>query len=211
MLGTLMDQRISDRELADDVSWCIWPFQAEEKEGPVPTVSTVSVGAEETAMNLRLSFDPRAFDYDDLGPNLVGFLGRQGVPIDVSQILALLLSEAIVNAVDHGVLGLDSALKAVSFDTYHVKRQARLATGGLAMVDLQVVVHLGLDKSFSHLEVHVSDPGLGFDWRQWLAGMHDASDRPYGRGLLLLQTLARDLAFNEAGNEVSFSLYASET
>lgn len=211
LLNILLDERISDRELADDVSWCIWPFRPDPKEAPTPVVSTLRAEAEETAMNLHLSFDPRAFNYSDLGPNLVGFLGRQGVPTDVSQILALLLSEVIVNAVDHGVLGLDSALKERSYEAYEVDRQTRLAASHLAMVDLQVVVHQGLDKSFSHLEVHVSDPGLGFDWRQWMMGMDEVSDRPYGRGLLLVQTLARDLAFNEAGNQVSFSLYPSDT
>jgi CheY-like chemotaxis protein/anti-sigma regulatory factor (Ser/Thr protein kinase) len=211
MLNTVLDERISDRELADDVSWCIWPFRADPKEAPIPAVPALRAEAEETAMNLCLSFDPRAFNYSDLGPNLVGFLGRQGVPTEVSQILALLLSEAIVNAVDHGVLGLDSALKERSYEAYEAHRQTQLAASRLAMVDLQVAIHLGLDKGFSHLEVHVSDPGLGFDWRQWLARMDDASDRPYGRGLLLIQTLARDLAFNKAGNEVSFSLYASES
>jgi CheY-like chemotaxis protein len=41
------------------------------------------------------------------------------------------------------------------------------------------------------------------------AGAGDSADRFHGRGILLLKTLARDPAFNEAGDRVSFSLYAA--
>jgi anti-sigma regulatory factor (Ser/Thr protein kinase) len=210
LLRDLLEPRAQDRELADDVSWCLWPFRPESMD-LLMRKGDARLGAQGRAsIQLSMSFQPEALDYHELGANLAGFLGRHGVPREVSQVLALLLSEALVNAVDHGTLGLDSALKESGFEVYEAQRLTRLDRGCLAVVDLQVAIHLGREGRFSHLGVQVSDPGLGFDWRQWLAEADGSSIKPHGRGLLLLQTLSRDLAFNEAGNQVSFTLYAPE-
>jgi CheY-like chemotaxis protein len=206
LLRDLLEPRARNRELADDVSWCLWPFRAEPVDLLVPKGDARLETQGLSSIQLCMSFQPEALDYHELGSNLAGFLGRHGVPMEVSQTLALLLSEAIVNAVEHGLLDLDSVLKESGFEVYEAQRLARLARGCLALVELRVAIHLERDGTFSHLGVQVSDPGLGFDWRQWLAALDDASTRPHGRGLLLLQTLARDLRFNETGNEVSFSL-----
>jgi CheY-like chemotaxis protein len=209
LLRDLLEPRARDRELADDVSWCLWPFRPGPLDLLVPKGDARLETQGRPCIQLCLSFQPEALDYHELGSNLAGFLGHHGVPMEVSQILALLLSEAIVNAVEHGLLDLDSVLKESGFEVYEAQRVARLARGCLALVELRVAIHQGRDGAFSHLGVQVSDPGLGFDWRQWLAALGDASTRPHGRGLLLLQALSRDLVFNEVGNQVSFSLYAS--
>jgi CheY-like chemotaxis protein/anti-sigma regulatory factor (Ser/Thr protein kinase) len=206
-LRDLLESRSRDRELADDVTWCLWPFRPESMDLQMQKGDARLGTHGLSSIQLCLSFQPEALDYHELGSNLAGFLGRHDVPMEVTQILALLLSEAIVNAVDHGALDLDSGLKESGFEVYEAQRLARLARGCLAVVDLRVAIHQGRDGNFSHLGVQVSDPGLGFDWQQWLAALDDASARPHGRGLLLLQTLSRDLAFNEAGNQVSFNLY----
>lgn len=210
LLQELIGTRVGNRELADDLSWSLWPYHPEQLEVRLPASPSLRHLADEEYLSLRLQFHPNAVNYYEVGPNLVGFLGRQGVPKDVSQTLALLLSEAIVNAVDHGSLGLDSALKEVGFEAYEVERSHRLASGGKGPVDLQIRIHQRADGAFSHLSVHVVDPGLGFDWRPHLSESEAPATRPYGRGILLLKALAQDLAFSEKGNEIQFSLYARE-
>jgi anti-sigma regulatory factor (Ser/Thr protein kinase) len=208
LLQELIGTRVGDRELADDLSWCLWPFHPERLEVRLPASTRLRLQSDEEYLSLRLRFHPATVNYHEVGPNLVGFLDRQGVPKDVSQTLALLLSEAIVNAVDHGSLGLDSALKEAGFEAYEVERSHRLAAGGKGPVDLQIRIHQRTDGAFSHLNVHVVDPGHGFDWRPHLAEHLDPASRPYGRGILLLKALAQDLAFNDKGNEILFNLYA---
>ncbi|MBI1751270.1 MAG: response regulator [Acidobacteria bacterium] len=210
LLQNLMDERIRDRELADDVSWCLWPFRP-ERARPLRSLGPAPLAREtETGITLRFTFDPRALNYGDLGSNLVSFLGRQGVPEAVSQVLALLLSEAIVNAVDHGVLDLDSALKESEFEVYEAARVAQLSMAHAQFVGVEILVNRTPDGAFSHLFVQVSDPGRGFDWQRALAETESAPEKPHGRGLILLKALGRDLAFNDIGNEVSFSLYAAD-
>lgn len=209
-LQGLLDERIRNRELADDVSCCLWPFRPEQMalaKAP-PEVRLDDMDA--TGIELNLTFDPRVLNYYNLGPNLVGFLGRNGVPDEVAQILALLLSESIVNAVDHGVLGLDSTLKESGIDAYQSSRAAQLALMNTNHVGVRILVNQTLDGAFSHLQVHVTDPGQGFDWRKALQTPEGPSLKPHGRGLIMLKALGRDLSFNEAGNEIRFRLYATE-
>jgi CheY-like chemotaxis protein/anti-sigma regulatory factor (Ser/Thr protein kinase) len=232
LLRGWLDGKVQDRELMDDVSWCLWPFQplvakpvahvhVTRQQGLLTSNCSICgrrealhsrpTSAGQEYINLRLSFHPEALSYQEVGPNLVGLLGRQGVPDTVSQTLAVLLSEAIMNAVEHGALALDSALKESGFEAFEAARQNRLAERKEETVDLQVLVHQKAEGAFSHVEVQVWDSGLGFDWREQLSEGSGPADKPHGRGLILLKSLARDLDFNEAGNRVSFSLYASET
>ncbi len=57
------------------------------------------------------------------------------------------------------------------------------------------------------LQITVRDPGNGFDWRQFAAtASRDTSDRLRGRGLMLIESYAEDIHWNEAGNEIRISL-----
>ncbi|WLT30257.1 response regulator [Geothrix sp. PMB-07] len=207
-LRALVEQRIGNLDLADDVSWCLWPF---EPDWAVPAASeqrTTPEVLEGRTLDLCLRFHPNVPAYQEMGSTLVGFLGRHGVSRSMAQNLALLLSETIINAVDHGVLQLDSALKEVDFERYDLERRSRLKACGHEALELQVSLHIRPDGVCSHLLARMADPGRGFDWRQYLADMADTPDKLSGRGLLLLKALGQDLTFNEAGNEVCFSLHA---
>ena len=209
MVHDLLEERIQDRELYDDVSWCLWPYRPKRMEvAPRPESATTPKTLVE-CLDLHLSFNPGMVKYHELGSNIVGFLEGQGVPRDVSQVLALLLSEALINAVDHGLLGLDSALKDEDLEAYETARTDKL-TAAPGVVDLGIKVNQGSDGSFSHVSVQVSDPGAGFDWRRFLSEMDDCSTKLHGRGLMLLKTLGQDLAYNESGNTVTFSLYSAK-
>ncbi|MBI1752309.1 MAG: fused response regulator/phosphatase [Acidobacteria bacterium] len=209
-LRGLVEQRIGNLDLADDVSWCLWPFQPGHAAPASSGTRLPPENHEGQAMDLRLRFHPGIPAYQEMGSTLVGFLSRHGVSQSMAQNLALLLSEAIINAVDHGVLELDSALKEDDFERYDLERRSRLETCGQVPIELQVSLRLGPDGICSRLLVRVADPGKGFDWRRYLAHMAETPDTLSGRGLLLLQALGRDLAFNETGSEVSFGLYASQ-
>lgn len=208
-LRGLVEQRIGNLDLADDVSWCLWPFQP----GQVPADTGMS--AEKSlppdirggrTLDLCLRFPPSLPAYQEMGSTLAGFLSRHGVSRSMAQNLALLLSESIINAVDHGVLELDSAIKEEDFERYDLERRSRLEACGQETIELQVTLHLRPDGICSRLLARVADPGRGFDWRRHLAG---APDTRSGRGLLLLKALGRDIAFNETGSEVCFSLFGS--
>ena len=189
------------------MSWCLWPYLPDASELARPPSPTERTDASVPCLSLRLRFFPSAQAYDELAPNLAAFLASQGAPGSVTQATAVVVSEALMNAVDHGLLGLDSALKT-SFETFEAERGARLGGDPRGAVELLAVVHRAAGGSFSHVWIQVTDPGQGFDWRSQMANSGDPGTLPHGRGLTLIRALARDLSFNDAGNVISFSIYS---
>lgn len=195
LLKELLDERIQDRELSDDISWCLWPFWPDRVPRTRALASTRTENDSQEGLKVQLGFQPETFCYREVGPNLAAFLGRHGLPADVSRTLALLLSEAVVNAVEHGALEPGSDSEAND--------------GPPGQVGIRLVIHQDAEGAFSRLDVQVRDPGPGFAWRQRLEDPPEASSRRSGRGLTLLKSLAEDFTFNEAGNVLSFSLLAA--
>jgi hypothetical protein len=131
----------------------------------------------------------------------VGFVdaeGRQGV--------SLVLTEMLLNAIEHGNCGIGYKAK-----------QAHLARGGTmqeliarkcrnpAVRQRRVFYSYDIHRERS---VHViRDEGQGFDWRSRAASIEDEDAVDYlaehGRGILLARGYAERIAYNDAGNEVT--------
>lgn len=114
----------------------------------------------------------------------------------------LILTELFVNAVDHGLLGLDSKLKqtAAGMEEYLQERAVRLAglTEGRIEIDLA-----GLDYGGSELlQIRVKDSGAGFDWSGWSRAEAGQTTFAHGRGILLLRALCVGVQFVGNGSEV---------
>jgi CheY-like chemotaxis protein/anti-sigma regulatory factor (Ser/Thr protein kinase) len=134
------------------------------------------------------------------------------VPILVNQILEMeeleserqslftAITELYVNALDHGVLGLDSRLKSdpVGFARYFEEREIRLATldSGYVVFDLAVEqISAGLRR----ILLRVEDSGKGFEYKNHqLASNHETS--LCGRGILLISDLCDTLTYEGLGN-----------
>jgi two-component system, HptB-dependent secretion and biofilm response regulator len=118
------------------------------------------------------------------------------------QSLFTVMTELYVNALDHGVLGLDSNLKsdASGFAQYFQERENRLAKldDGYVYFDLAVDF---TDNTHSIL-LRVEDSGNGFDF----TNIVDPADLPdtalSGRGISLVKTLCQTLEFEGRGNVV---------
>ena len=197
-------------ELAgDDLTWCLWevPPAAHRvpagEEPPAPLPRALVPGFE---ASFRL--DPRSHGPRDVLPRILALV--QGFPVDhlQAQIFAMLLHEALTNAVEHGILGLDSAIKTQGFEAFEQHRKRALARAGLGDVRFTLTLFHQEGEAthrIRRIRAEVEDPGPGFDWRPWLEpgdpGLH-----PFGRGIQMLRGLARDLEFNEVGNRVGFSV-----
>lgn len=116
--------------------------------------------------------------------------------------LFTVLAELYSNALEHGVLGLDSALKsdAEGFAEYYRQRSARLAVLG----DGFVRFHLQLlpEGSGGRLVVRVEDSGPGYDG-QSILDQQLRSARLCGRGLTLVRQLSERCSWGENGQGVS--------
>ncbi|WP_439889025.1 fused response regulator/phosphatase [Pseudomonas sp. MBLB4123] len=116
------------------------------------------------------------------------------------------LAELYSNALEHGVLGLDSALKrdAEGFAEYYRQRSARLA----ALDEGYVRFHLNLfpEAAGGRLVVRVEDSGPGFDG-QAVLDRQMALDSLCGRGLALVRQLSERCTWPDDGRgaRVEFS------
>jgi PAS domain S-box-containing protein len=141
-------------------------------------------------------------------PVIVGLTRTFGLRHDVEARLFTILSELFVNALEHGLLQLDSRIKHQSggFDAFFELRAERLAALQSGSVSIQVE-HTAFGADQGHLRITVRDSGSGFDHRTLSAAADagTASPVPCGRGLALLRSLADTVAFNDAGNIATVS------
>jgi signal transduction histidine kinase len=112
------------------------------------------------------------------------------------------LAELYSNALEHGVLGLDSSLKcnAEGFAEYYLQRSDRLAQlrEGYVRFHLQLVP----ESAGGRLTVRVEDSGAGFDG-QAILQQQLRVDRLCGRGLALVRQLSERCTWSEDGRGVS--------
>jgi anti-sigma regulatory factor (Ser/Thr protein kinase) len=117
-----------------------------------------------------------------------------------------ILSELLGNAVDHGLLGMDSAMRATleGFTAYYDTRNGRLK----AVTDGFVRVHLSLsprDRG-GRLAMRIEDSGPGFDWQTKVRELETTTGYS-GRGLPLLTALCESVRYEGNGNTVE-AVYA---
>ena len=119
--------------------------------------------------------------------------------------LNTILAELYSNALEHGLLHLDSSLKnsAQGFAKYYALRHERLntLTEGFVRFDIQ---HHPTEQG-GKLILQVTDSGDGFDFSQ--RRQQSSSDNPHlmnyhGRGIRLIETLCQRLEFIGSGNSV---------
>ena len=111
------------------------------------------------------------------------------------------MAELYSNALEHGVLGLDSRLKrdAEGFAQYYRQRNERLAhlNSGYVRVHVQV----SPTDSGGKMTLRIEDSGPGFDVEQVLARPLDI-DRLSGRGLSLVRQLSSAVGWSDGGRSV---------
>ncbi|MFW5739214.1 MAG: ATP-binding protein [Myxococcota bacterium] len=121
---------------------------------------------------------------------------------EVRQDLAITLGELLLNAIEHGCLGISyeeksAALAGGQLATLREERRADPRLSG-RRVWVQVVW------TRTQVRFVIRDEGPGFDWRN----APDPTDpenllRENGRGLAIAQWLVDSMQFNERGNEVT--------
>jgi lipopolysaccharide/colanic/teichoic acid biosynthesis glycosyltransferase len=117
------------------------------------------------------------------------------------------IAEALLNAVVYGALRIPSSREREPIELLGEIRAAETRAVARA---LRVEVEVAGDGSGDGL-VRVIDDGPGFDWqRQLLASKSNAILSTRGRGIMIMQTAARDVAWNDAGNQVSLRFARDE-
>ncbi len=131
-------------------------------------------------------------------PVLVSYLMEMEALEAERQSLFTVMTELYVNALDHGVLGLDSTLKAdpEGFQTYFQTRETRLAN----LDSGYVIFNLSVEQESTRRSVllRIEDSGKGFDYANHSTQMRDTALA--GRGIILIQDLCESLEYHGKGN-----------
>ena len=135
----------------------------------------------------------------DVVPLVVQLLSKMSSVKKHHSALFLILSELFNNALDHGVLGLDSGLKRGldGFEHYLQLRDVRMQA--LASGEISIEVESVLVEGRPGVRIHLTDSGEGFDYQALQAG---GGGSQHGRGIVLTRSLTSRLEYLGKGNEV---------
>lgn len=151
---------------------------------------------------LTLKLGPTELKSFDVLPWLITWLTQLHLSQKQRQNLFLMLSEIYNNALDHGVLGLDSSLKhqPEGFGLYLDLRAERLAA--LQQGSIEIELERVFNRQPPHLKIRVRDSGQGFAAHAILNADISNSHKPAGRGIVLIKNLCAELKYPGNGNEV---------
>ncbi|MDA8622238.1 SpoIIE family protein phosphatase, partial [Psychrosphaera sp.] len=110
----------------------------------------------------------------------------------------LLLSEAYNNALEHGVLKMDSTLKRQKdgFVKYYAEREKKLTS--LDNHFIEVLTHY--IPTERKITIEVTDSGEGFDYQ--IQSKYQNDNEGFGRGIKLISEIASKVKYNDIGNGV---------
>ncbi len=130
--------------------------------------------------------------------NHINQLANTDIP---HQDMFVILSELYTNALDHGVLNLDSALKssANGFEKYFTERQERL--NALDKGQIRLTLRIRFHETGGQFNIVFEDSGPGFNYRNFFGGKTYGSSFS-GRGIYLVRQLCQSVTYFEPGNRV---------
>lgn len=202
-------RQLAGRVEHDDLSAMVVRIPLERRGAPRLAQATPEALAPFSEWRLELSWGASELRTMDVVPAVLGFM-NQIKPLQPHQgQLFLIVSELFNNALDHGVLGLDSRTKNQEggFERYLEEREHRLDKLHDGRIDLGFKLHALGGRPV--LDIQVKDSGAGFDYAAYLNPTGDDPDptRTHGRGIRLVRSLCAELSYAADGSAV-FARYA---
>lgn len=200
-LQASLDAHLGSQPAHDDVSYLQLLCEDHSAESQ-PQQNSGSLQAADN-WSLQLLLTAPQLQRLDLEPLISNFCQVLGLDESRQGVFSLILRELLCNALDHGLLGLDSSLKREmdGFERYFQLRSERLQELHEGEIRLDINQHNDLNGNC--LSIKVSDSGPGFDFHQLdpSSKQNDAVSY-HGRGLMLLRQICSHLEFLGNGNQV---------
>jgi CheY-like chemotaxis protein len=179
--------------------------QARNRSGLGMERSRDSADEGQTQWQMALSLSGDRLRRIDPVPLIINQLQELDGNEQSSGTLFTVLTELYINALDHGILKLDSAQKAdeEGFGRYFAERERRLSA--LVKGNIRFELECRLKGKSRFLHIRVEDDGPGFDVNATFAAAERQEKDPgrlHGRGIALLRNLCLAVDYNEVGNGV---------
>ncbi|NOZ37715.1 MAG: fused response regulator/phosphatase [Gammaproteobacteria bacterium] len=191
----------------DDISLVEIPCIAENiplwnKQQTLETGSSAKAGAvADISSEINLLFNGYCLKNVDPVPLVINHINQLANTDVPHQDLFVILSELYTNALDHGVLKLDSSLKSSDngFEKYFSERKKRL--NELIEGHIRLTLQIRLHDTGGQFNIVFEDSGSGFNYRDFIGGTTYGSSFS-GRGIYLVRQLCTSLIYFEPGNRV---------
>jgi PAS domain S-box-containing protein len=192
------------RRAHDDVSLAMADIAMDAEQEDISCrldpAAAVNAGSD---WQVAVSLGPEELKYIDVVPMLTQIVaGIRGASAHRSA-LFLILSELFNNALDHGILQMDSGIKHGSegYESYLKLREARLAALDRGKIEIEVGKAI-IEEKYG-IRIRVSDSGNGFDYQPLGTGPDEQIElAQHGRGIALVKSIAHRLQYRGNGNEV---------
>ncbi len=154
------------------------------------------------AWSLGLSLSAEELKYVDVVPLLLNMVRNTACGKRYARQIFVILSELFNNALDHGLLGLNSQIKLEEdgFSRYLDLRVHGLQHLRDAHIEVKIAV-VDMD-GWPMLRIVVRDSGSGFDYARLAAAEMPGPEQPFGRGIASVRRLCHRVEYQGAGNEV---------
>ncbi|MFV2061142.1 MAG: SpoIIE family protein phosphatase [Gammaproteobacteria bacterium] len=149
--------------------------------------------------NFKFELEYDTLKHTDPIPLVVQFITEiQGVETHKGNLFTI-ISELIVNSLDHGILELDSSMKSTpdGFSEYYHQRELRL--NNLTEGWIKIEICNKPSSSGGEIQIKISDSGKGFDYNE-LIKSKDVLKRNSGRGLELISKLSSKVNYVDEKN-----------
>jgi PAS domain S-box-containing protein len=157
---------------------------------------------DEIIWRFSLTFSIHQLKTLDVVPLLLDIVQRIDQVKEHAGEIFMILSELFNNALDYGVLKLDSSVKdhEDGMEKYFDERAARLAVIEQGIIELNLEkIHNAKGRAF--LRIRVTDSGDGFDYHHITGAVVESTQR-HGRGIPLLNKVCSKVQFSKGGSEI---------
>lgn len=201
-----VQQFVGSNEKDDDLSLLEIRMDEPARVNSFAQEASDKFGNSEIEWAMGFEVKPTSFKVFDPLPMLLNVLMEVPSLRGFSSTLYTILAELYTNALDHGVLKLDSSLKSTAegFADYYRLREERINTVTEGFVRIHITHKT--NENGGLLKVRIEDSGEGFDYHE--RDVNTLSTFGYsGRGIALVEKLCGRVTYFGSGNivEVDFS------
>ncbi len=199
-----LDRHLQGQPAHDDISLVLVDVSSEIDIEVLPVHHDAQKAIEKSDdWRIAVSLGANELKYLDVVPLLTQIVAKIHVTREHHSALFLILSELFNNALDHGVLQLDSSVKQGhdGFDKFLQLREMRMQELSSGRIDIEI--ERALIEGNQAVKMHVTDSGRGFDYTALQASPEgQVKQVQHGRGITLMKSMAYKLEYSGSGNEV---------
>ncbi|MBF0380266.1 MAG: SpoIIE family protein phosphatase [Magnetococcales bacterium] len=177
------------------------PNKTWEEDSPQKSTKTIPPAV----WDISFLFSAETLKHVDPLPTIINSLMSLQAPLGHREKVYTILAELFSNALDHGLLNLDTKTKKSpeGFILYYAQREERLAAlqdGNISLKLSHVPLISEDDNKFGgDILICIEDSGPGFDHAN-VRSILEGNMAHGGRGIALVRSMCKSLTYNEAGN-----------